>query len=240
MLLLLDYDGTLSPIAPRPELAVLPVETRNSLRTLNSQEAFSLGIVSGRGLDDVAAMVDVPGLIYAGNHGLEIQGAGEDFVHPEAKELKPVIDSILSDLNEGLSGLEGVLVEDKGLTLSVHYRLTPEALRPQVHAGFEAVLGNYGGSGRVRITRGKEVLEVRPAIPWDKGRAIAKIASLFSADSLSVFIGDDVTDEDGFAAIHELGGISVFVGAAREPTHALYRVDSPAEVAETLKLLSEL
>ncbi len=240
MLLLFDYDGTLSPIAARPDLAVLPSETRNSIQTLNNKEAYSLGIVSGRGLKDVAAMVDVPGLIYAGNHGLEMQWEKEEFTHPEALALQPVIDSILGDLDDRLSGQEGVLVEGKGLTLSVHYRLTPESLRPQVHAEFDAALSDHVGSGRVRITRGKEVLEVRPNISWDKGRAIDKIASQFSATTLAAYFGDDATDEDGFAAIRELGGISVFVGVAREPTRALYRVDSPAEVAETLRLLTKL
>ena len=92
----------------------------------------------------------------------------------------------------------------------------------------------------MRVTRGKEVLEVRPNVPWDKGKAISKIASGFPGDALAIFFGDDQTDEDGFAAVHELNGLSVFVGPARQPTRALYRVDNPKEVAQALELLARL
>ncbi len=238
VLLLLDYDGTLSPIAGRPDSAALPPNTRQALKAVRRQGSYTLGIVSGRGLADVAQMVGIPGLIYAGNHGLEIQGPGLDFVHPEAERLRPELDAILEALKSRLSGYTGVFIEGKGLTLSVHYRLTSEELRPRVHAGFDAVLAEVGKGDRVRITRGKEILEVRPNVAWDKGHAIARIAASFPPETLTVFFGDDLTDEDGFAAVHELNGISVFVGAAGQPTGALYRLDSPQEVAETLKLMA--
>ena len=185
-------------------------------------------------------MVGVPGLIYAGNHGMEISAPGMDFIHPEARAIKPVIDAVLGGLVEKLSQYEGVLVEGKGLTLSVHYRLTPEELRPQVFAGFDQVLTEVGQRDSTRVTRGKEVLEVRPRVDWDKGKAIVKIAANFPDETLAMFFGDDQTDEDGFAAVHELNGISVFVGAARQPTRAIYRVDSPIEVAQTLELMARL
>jgi trehalose 6-phosphate phosphatase len=187
---------------------------------------------------DVREMVGIPGLVYAGNHGLEIEGPDGTFIHPEARELMPHLDLVLQSLQERLSGLEGVYVEGKVLTLSVHYRLTPEALRPQVMAGFDEVMGQAADAGRVRITRGKEILEVRPRVNWHKGRAIARIAGTFSDSPLPIYLGDDLTDEDGFEAVHELSGISVFVGPARQPTKALYRLDSPAEVAETLEMLA--
>ena len=79
---------------------------------------------------------------------LRFSGKRKRFIHPEALALQPVIDSILRDLDDRLSGHEGVLVEGKGLTLTVHYRLTPESLRPQLHAGFDAALSDYAGSGQ--------------------------------------------------------------------------------------------
>ena len=244
VLLLLDYDGTLAPIAPRPDLATLPPAARQALLRLARRERYTLGLVSGRGLADLTEMVGLPGLIYAGNHGLEIRGPEPelelelDFVHPEAARLRPELDTLLVGLKERLAGYDGVLVEGKGLTLSVHYRLTPEELRGEVHAGFDAVVAPARAAGRVRVTRGKEVLEVRPNVAWDKGRAIARIAESFPAGTLAVFFGDDLTDEDGFAAVHALEGISIFVGVARQPTQAQYRLDSPQEVAETLSLLA--
>ena len=240
VLLLTDYDGTLASIAGRPDLAVLPATTRDGLAALHREERFTLGIVSGRGLTDVRDMVGIPGLIYAGNHGLEIEGPDGVFVHPVAEELSPQLDLILRGLQGRLSNVPGVFVEGKGLTLSVHYRLTPEELRPEVMADFDEVMSQVADGDRVRVTRGKEILEVRPNVDWHKGRAIARIAQTFPVGTLPIYFGDDLTDEDGFAAIHELNGISVFVGPARQPTKALYRVDSPAEVAQALELLARL
>ncbi len=240
LLLLSDYDGTLAPIAGRPDLALLPGDTRAALVEVNNRLETTLGIVSGRGLANVRSMVGIPGLIYAGNHGMEIEGPGISFRHPEAEELEPLLDSILAELERRLSGVDGVYVEGKGLTLSVHYRLAPAEARPSVFAEFDEVLEKATGGEGVRVTRGKEILEVRPNIDWHKGRAIARIASGFPTGTLSMYLGDDLTDEDGFQAIHQLNGISVFVGEAREPTRAQYRLDSPTEVAETLRLIAGL
>ena len=240
ILLLLDYDGTLAPIAGRPDLAVLPPRTREALLVVHRLDRFTLGIVSGRGLADVREMAGIPGLVYAGNHGLEIESSDEAFIHPEAEELRPHLDLVLEALRERLSDLQGVFVEGKGLTLSVHYRLTPEELRPRLMEGFDEVIGRVALGERIRITRGKEILEVRPSVDWHKGRAITRIATGFPHGTLPIYFGDDLTDEDGFEAVHELNGITVFVGPARQPTKAQYRVDSPAEVAETLELLARL
>ncbi len=240
VLLLLDYDGTLAPIAARPELATLPERTRQALVDLIRRESFTLGIVSGRALSDVAQMVALPGLIYAGNHGLEIKGTAIDFTHPAAAAVRPEIDAIRRELASSLAACEGVLVEGKGLTLSLHYRLTPAELRPRVFAEFDRVVRNPEYAAQLRVTRGKELLEVRPNVDWDKGKAITRLAAHCPEGTLAIFCGDDLTDEDGFAAVHELGGLSVFVGPARQPTRALYRVDSPLEVAETLELLARL
>ena len=240
VLLLSDYDGTLAPIAERPELAILPPRTRNALIVLSRKRTFSVGIVSGRGLADVAAMVHIPEIIHAGNHGMEIRGPGLDFVHPEAAALIPVLSEIQDRLRAELGDVDGVIVEGKGLTLSVHYRLTPESARDGIFAAFETVLAEGTAPEVFRVTRGKEVLEVRPDVSWDKGRAISKIAEACPPGAIPIFFGDDLTDEDGFAAVHELKGISVFVGSPRQPTRALYRVDSPKEVAQTLELMARL
>ena len=238
LLLLSDYDGTLAPIAARPELAVLPPRTRLALQTFSQSAGVSVGVVSGRSLADVSNMVGLPGLIYAGNHGLEIQGNGLDFIHPEAEAVKPQLDDILRELGDRVAGIAGTLVEGKGLTLSVHFRLTAEDQKPRVHAEFEEATKDWLQAGEIRVTAGKEVLEVRPNIPWDKGKAIARIAEECPKEALVMYFGDDLTDEDGFSAVHELNGISVFVGPARQPTKALYRVDSPSEVATTLDLIA--
>ena len=173
VLLLLDYDGTLAPIAPRPELAVLPAAARRVLADLSVHPRFRPGIISGRGLSDLRERVGVPGIIYAGNHGLEIIGAGDDFVHPQAAGLRPALERVGSELQSRLAGYPGVLVEDKGLTLSVHYRQTDASLVPPVERTFDDVVS--AAPVGLKVTRGKMVLEVRPDVAWGKGNAIAKL-----------------------------------------------------------------
>ena len=240
MLLLSDYDGTLTPIAAKPELAILGQKARETLLRLNRQDKYMVGVISGRGLPDVAAIVDLPELIYAGNHGLEIAGPGLDFVHPEATAAGETRGRLLQDLTENLSRLPGVVVEDKGLTLSVHYRLVPDDLTGNVESRFNAAVSPYLKPGAWRTAVGKKVFELKPDIPWDKGKAIAYIQHAYPKASLTFYFGDDLTDEDGFEAVQSSGGIAIFVGQARQPTKAMYRLDSPQEVVETLRLISQL
>ena len=240
VLLLFDYDGTLTPIVDHPDLAALAPGTKELLAGLSRDERFILGIISGRSLDDVRGRVGVSGLVYAGNHGLEIQGPDLDFTHPAAGELRETQGRVYARLGEELVDAPGVILEDKGLTLSLHYRLTPREYVDTVEAIFAATVAPFLAEGQVMVARGKKVLEVRPRVPWNKGTAIAKIAEPYRSSAVTVFFGDDVSDEDGFAVVQEGEGIAVMVGPAGQPTQARYRVDSPQEVVETLKLLAQL
>ena len=237
VLLMLDYDGTLAPIVDRPELALLPAEARASLVHLSRREKYVVGIVSARSLEDVKARVGIDDLVYAGNHGLEISGPGLDFVHPEATRLRGTVDQAYRQLQQGLTHLAGVIIEHKGLTLTVHYRLTPEDVVGEVEEAVNAAAGPFVESGTIIISGGKKAFEVRPGLAWDKGKAVGKLQTAFPQASLPVFFGDDLPDEEGFTAVQEAGGMGVFVGPARQPTAALYRVDSPQEVAEALGLM---
>jgi trehalose-phosphatase len=239
VLLLFDYDGTLTPIAPRPEDALLPEDVRRLLVSLVAQPRYYVGIVSGRSLDDLAALADIPGLIHAGNHGLEIRGPSLDFTHPGAVASKEILDRTEGRLLEALKDIPGVIVEHKGLTLTVHYRAVPEPQAAKVASVVTATASPNVESGELRLTRGKMVVEVRPAIPWDKGKAIEKIRENCGGMPFPVYFGDDRTDEDGFRVVQEMGGIAVFVGGARQGTVALHQLESPREVAETLRLLLE-
>ncbi len=239
-LLLFDFDGTLSPIAARPDLAVLPAGTRDLLLKARSDDRYVLGIVSGRSLADLRERVGLDGLIYAGNHGLEIQGNGLDFLHPEASCLREELGRIYQDLELELGSYPGVIGENKGLSLSFHYRQTPLEIVPLVDEGFHKVVAAGAESSLVSVTRGKQVLEVRPNLDWGKGRAISQIQAAHAETQLTAFFGDDLTDEDGFAAVQQSGGVTVLVGPPGHPTRAEYRLDSHHEVAETLRLLLQL
>lgn len=236
-LLAFDFDGTLTPIVDLPDAAALAPEVRATLESLSRQERYVTGIVSGRSLADIRSRVDVPGLFYAGNHGLEMAGPGLEFVHPGAERLRDTQTELYHQLSSNLADLPGVLVENKGLTLSVHYRMASERA-DEVEARFNRTVAPFAHTGGVRTTKGKMVLEVRPSLSWGKGEAIARLWEVYPDLPLTIFFGDDVTDEDGFAVVQAAGGIAVFVGEGRAPTQALHRLDSPGEVAEALRLLA--
>jgi trehalose 6-phosphate phosphatase len=245
ILLLLDYDGTLTPIVQRPELADLPHSVRRLLEVLVRQRRLTLAIISGRALVDIRDKVGIGNIFYAGNHGLEIEGPGISFVSPLAGEFKPVLRRLYRELSRALGAIKGVLVEDKGLTLSVHYRQVAGDKSKEVKDIFERITGNAAGSGRIRITSGKKVYEIRPAVAWDKGKAVRVLIEKCGGgeqkgEPLPVYIGDDLTDEDAFRVIENYGsGISVFVGEGDSPSSARYFLQSTDEVARFLGLLLE-
>ncbi len=238
LLLLFDYDGTLTPIVDRPDLAELSPAVQCLLSTLRDQDKYLVGVISGRSLEDVRERVGVEGLTYAGNHGLEIRGPQIEFLHGEAASAEPGMRKAYQQLSERLAPLPGVIVEHKGLTLSVHYRLAPNELVGAVVEAVEEEAYAGDGSTRFKVTRGKQVVELRPDVEWGKGQAIAQLQVTFPEIPLTMFFGDDVTDEDGFDAVMNGGGLAVFVGPPRHPTRALYRLDSPVEVAQVLRLLA--
>lgn len=246
ILLLTDYDGTLTPIVERPELANLPEGTRLILRALAREHYFEVGVISGRALSDLKEKVGITGIIYAGNHGLEIEGPGIEFVNPLAEEIRPFLRLMHYVLNRALSTFRGVLVEDKGLSLTVHYRLVERHKTKEVENIVQKVVGGAEANGSVKLTSGKEVWEVRPAVNWDKGKAIKTLMKRYGKGGnrsglLPIYMGDDLTDEDGFRVIADYGkGISVFVGEPVEYSAARYYLKSPLEVSAFLGRLLEL
>ena len=238
-LLLFDYDGTLSPIVARPEDALMPPCVRRSLAGLVGHPRYIVGIVSGRSLDDLAGRAGIPGIILAGNHGMEIRGPGLEFTHDGAVAARETLGEVKNRLADALAGIPGIIVEDKGLTLTVHYRATPASLTDDVDSIVSETAKPFVEQGDLRLTRGKMVIEVRPNIQWDKGRAIERIRAEFDDAPYPVYFGDDRTDEDGFRVVQAMGGLAVFVGESREGTVALHQLDSPEDVADTLRLLLE-
>ena len=240
MLLLFDYDGTLTPIVARPEMATLAEETRRSLSVLAKMDRFIVGVVSGRGLDDLQDLVAIPDLVYAGNHGLEMSGLGMDFIHPEAASFEASLAEVSRLLEDELADVPGVQVDNKRLTLSVHFRNSPGDNAAQVDATVMFTVASYVQAGQMKVTRGKKVVEVRPNLDWGKGQAIGKIRHECGDNPLPVFFGDDQTDEDGFAVVQDAGGVAVFIGQTRQATKALHQLESPAEVGQVLELLTRL
>lgn len=241
LLLLVDYDGTLTPIVEKPELAGLSPEVRTCLQTLAEHPRIALGIISGRTLEDIKEKVGIDNIIYTGNHGLEIAGPCIDYVNHVARETRPLLHSLHHELGEALANIKGTRIDDKGLTLSLHYRLVDKAQLDGLTKILSSIVRPLDASGKIKITQGKKVYDIKPPVDWDKGKAIELIAQNIGGEGelLTVFLGDDVTDYGGFRAADNNGGISIFVGEETTSPIAQYFLHSPAEVYQFLDMLRE-
>ncbi len=245
VLLLIDFDGTLAPIVERPELAEMPARTRLLLRELIAERFFALGIISGRAIDDLKKKVGVDGVIYAGNLGFEIEGPDISFVNPAVNELKPLFRIIKRVLVANLGAIKGILIEDKGITLSIHYRQVGEAKTKDVKNLVESAINGVASRGLIKVISGKKVYEVKPAVNWDKGKAIRLLMKNVgkggrNSGLLPIYLGDDVSDEDAFQTIEKYGrGITVHVGDRHSNSVARYFLRSPDEVYSFLSRLKD-
>lgn len=226
--LFLDIDGTLLDLASTPEAVVVPSSLRGLLDTLTSQLGHALALISGRCLDTIDRLLP-HGRDAAGSHGLEWRMSGRTDAPPLAWPAR-----VTAMLEAEARSLPGVLVEHKPYSVALHYARAPE------HAAAVCELAEAAGNavGRpMRLLQGKAVIEVLPEVAG-KGNAIKRFMRLPPyAGRIPVFIGDDLTDEDGFAAVNRLGGISVLVGD-RPTTAAAKRMASPATVRDWLNAVA--
>jgi len=241
--LLLDYDGTLTPIKPKPELARLSISIKKLLIRLKNKKSFKLAIISGRSLKEVKRLVGIKGIIYAGNHGLELEGPNIRFINKKALLNKKSLFILCKKLKNRLSGIKGALIENKGLTLTVHFRLVREKdftkkLKPAV----ECMLKPLVVAKKIRLSHGKKIYEIRPPIDWHKGRIVKWLLGhkkFFKSSTLPICIGDDHTDEDMFKAIGKKG-ITISVGSSRSRSRAKYYLKNTKDVETLLKRLDEI
>jgi trehalose 6-phosphate phosphatase len=239
MLIALDFDGTIAPIVPHPDDAELLPEARPVLNALAARPDTEIALISGRSLQDLKRRVQMPGVYYAGNHGIEIHGPDLDDVVPGAFDLVPRVQRSFNALQDAVGDIPGIFIENKELSLSVHYRMVDDpALQSRIEESVRGVF-NEDASG-LRLTTGKRVLEVRPDIDWHKGKAllyiIEQLEQVRGAKMLPMFVGDDKTDEDGFAVLPP-DGAGVLVGPADALTAAGCYVRSPEEAVVMLRKL---
>ena len=234
----LDYDGTLTPIVDRPELAVLSEQTRDTVRRLAG--CLMVAVISGRDLRDVRRLVGIDSIFYAGSHGFEIEGPqGWGMESRQGAELLPVLDVVEGELREHLRAIPGALVERKKFSVAVHYRLVEPG---SLQAVEDAVAQTAGLHRELRRSAGKKVHELLPGIDWHKGKALLwllEVLELDAADVLPLYLGDDITDEDAFDVLRG-AGIGIVVRDEPRPTSAAYGLDSPDEVRRFLEAVRAL
>lgn len=232
----LDYDGTLTPIVERPELARLSEPMRETVRELARR--VPVAVISGRDLGDVRGLVAIDGIFYAGSHGFEIDApSGARAVLGGGEEFLDSLDIAERELAERTRGIEGVLVERKRFSIAVHYRMARERDLASIH---RLVSESAARHPRLRRSEGKKVHELRPGVEWHKGKAVLALLARMApraGEAAAVYIGDDLTDEDAFHALRGRG-VGIVVRDADRPTAAGYALEDVAEVGRFLTLLA--
>ncbi|KAK8690556.1 hypothetical protein V6N13_074088 [Hibiscus sabdariffa] len=254
--LFLDYDGTLSPIVDNPDCAFMSNDMRVAVK--NVAKCFPTAIISGRSRDKVYEFVGLTELNYAGSHGMDIMGpvrqssAGyydcirctdkqgkEVNLFQPASEFLPMIDEVFNSLVNNIEEIQGAKVENNKFCISVHYRNVDEKDWKTVAQRVHDVIRNYP---RLRLTHGRKVLEVRPVINWDKGKAVTFLLESLGFsnydDVLPIYVGDDQTDEDAFKVLREGNrGYGILVSSVPKESNAFFSLRDPQEVMEFLKSL---
>uniref|UniRef100_A0A1J3IFY3 Trehalose 6-phosphate phosphatase n=1 Tax=Noccaea caerulescens TaxID=107243 RepID=A0A1J3IFY3_NOCCA len=256
--LFLDYDGTLSPIVEEPDCAYMSSSMRSAVQ--NVAKYFPTAIISGRSRDKVYEFVGLSELYYAGSHGMDIMSpAGETLNHKHlrrtlsvnekgkdvnlfqpASEFLPMIDMVICSLEESTKDIKGVKVEDNKFCVSVHYRNVEDKNWALVAQCVDDVIRTYPN---LRLTHGRKVLEIRPVIDWDKGKAVTFLLESLGLnnceDVLPIYVGDDRTDEDAFKVLRDgpNHGYGILVSAVPKESNAFYSLRDPSEVMEFLKSL---
>jgi trehalose-phosphatase len=236
LVLVFDYDGTLTPLVAHPRLAQLDPVLRDVLARLAATPRVTVGVVSGRGLDDLIGMVGLEGVSYGGSTGLELELAGERLIPTEALESRALLDALRAAAEICLAAYPGPWVENKPFGFTVHYRQLAsdriEPLRTEVANLLEPHATN------LHVLDGPLAIEVVPAIDRDKGTALRAIVAHSGKPATVLYAGDAANDASALAAAAELGGIALGIGP-EPPAVAAYRLPDPTALTELLAALAE-
>ena len=238
ILLMTDYDGTLTPLVDDPADAILAVRTREDLARLARSPRARVALISGRGLEDLRARVALDDVIYAGCHGLEVFGPNLAFRHPDALAQQAVLLAVGDILIRRAPAVRGMRVEAKGLAVAVHYRHVAADEIRRVEIELARAMREQGS--RLKIFHGSKVIEVLPQVAWTKGECAQWIQERLQASlpepALWLYLGDDWTDEHAFEVLSGKA-LTIRVGDAVPASKAAYRL---RDVSEVHRLLARL
>jgi trehalose 6-phosphate phosphatase len=230
LLVCLDYDGTLVPIAARPEEARPPSTVLRLLSQLAQAPDIDVAIVSGRPLANLRALLPLRGVAYIGAHGLEVCTATGEFTSllpPGA--FSTILTSLRIQIENLIAGVPGIFVENKGQAFALHYRLArPEAAEQLVAESLSVIRGYQGKGVALEVQHGKKVLEVLP-VGVNKGKAVQFLLQPYNNTTLPLYIGDDATDENAFRVLNKRG-VTILVADPPRRTSAQYHLRDPEEV----------
>ncbi len=231
--LFLDYDGTLVPIADTPEDALLSQERKQFLHKLSQYPEIQLWIISGRSIDDIRRLVGIDEIGYVGNHGLEIQHPNQPVKEFYTSDHKETILKIKELLSAHFVRHKGVLFENKGPILAIHYRLAKTGIEREILRFIESI--KDVAQRPFNVGYGKKVIEIRTVPHKTKGTALRWIKKnvKFGKNPCWVYLGDDETDEDAFSVL-DTNDIGIFIGNLSHQTAAKYYLLDVAEVWEFL------
>ncbi len=237
VLLLTDFDGTLAELAPTPDLAFVEPGVQAVLEQVARHPAITLGVVSGRRLEDVSTRVHHVAEFVAGLHGLEIDGQGSTFHHGILESVAPYIARLDREARRQLAWCPGCLIENKEFALTCHVRQAPPDLGELALEEFEALAEPFLETRKLRLLIGAQAMELLPSVDWDKGHGVewirARLSRVKGYTVPVIYLGDDRTDEDAFTCL-DASDFAIGVGH-RPHTHMIdARLDGPASVGEFL------
>jgi len=236
LLLCCDFDGTLVPFTDDPTETQLPEKRKDLLQQLANLSEVHLAVISGRNFNQLLKLVPIDKAILAGNHGLKLRWENETIRKPEiSQEIEPVIEQIHAQLKSKFRDRNGLILEDKGVGLTVHYR-KHQGNTTKVKNDFYRIWKNHQ-IPQLEVIEGAKLLEIRPT-GWNKGDTLKLIRDKLP-EMPSIYIGDDTTDEDAFEILrHHEKSFPILVGDRnKENTKAKLYLSSPGEVIELLSFI---
>ncbi|HEX6770354.1 MAG TPA: trehalose-phosphatase [Candidatus Binatia bacterium] len=236
----LDFDGTLVEIAPTPADVDFAAPRKRWLEDILSLPCCSVGVVSGRPIDELRRIIGLDEIFYIGCHGLEWAAPdGARYTASPSRVLVDALSSLRAEMREAMAGFAGVVVEDKGISLALHYRLAERDTAWAARKEFVRAVNGYQQQGvKLELLPGKEVIEAKPA-GTTKGDAVSEIWARYAPTALPIYIGDDVTDESAFSAVGETG-LAIVVAETPRTTAARLFLKNPTEVYVFLRCLTHL
>lgn len=235
LLLLFDYDGTLTPIVPHPRLARLHPAMRRTLLNLNKRTRIEVGIISGREIDDLKAMVGLRGIYYVGTSGLQLDLCGSRITHPKADQMILLLARFRKPLRNIIKMFPGAWLEDKQLGLTVHYRNVHPNQIMDLKIWVEKVAIPF--RGKLEIQEGPMAVEIAPKFGWNKATAVQLILEHIGDENLlTLYAGDGPNDIAALEAVTSMGGICVGIG----PDASQFAQYKLADQAEFLAFLTRL